>query len=171
MKKIYAVPLPVTQNHKPGQHVSGIPRLHGIRDHLARLIAGVVHGASPSSWLVVSVAALFCGKQIVNTDFKLTGSAGNALHAARHSPQKQCRKPPRESASIFADYLRSLFSVSQPTALRIRARGYLSELRRATWPVESHSSFCSSYSPAQFLVAASNLYSSTATGPKLPIPC
>ena len=47
-----------------------------------------------------------------------------------------------EWASIFADYLRSLFSVSQPTALRIRARGDFFELRRATWPVEFHSSFC-----------------------------
>ena len=37
---------------------------------------------------------------------------------------------PRESASVFADYLRSYFSVSQPKALRSRARGYLSELCR-----------------------------------------
>ena len=44
----------------------------------------------------------------------------------------------RESASVYAAYLRSHFSVSQPKALRSRARGYLSELRRATCPVESH---------------------------------
>ena len=55
--------------------------------------------------------------------------------------------------------------VSQPKALRSRARGYLTELRRATCSVESHSSFCSSFSPAEFLAAASNLCSSTATGP------
>ena len=36
---------------------------------------------------------------------------------------------PRESASVYAAYLRSHFSVSQPKALRSRARGYLSELR------------------------------------------
>ena len=71
----------------------------------------------------------------------------------------------RESASVYAAYLRSHFSVSQPKALRSRARGYLTELRRATCPVESHSSFCSPFSPAEFLVAASNLSSSTATGP------
>ena len=69
------------------------------------------------------------------------------------------------SASVYADYLRSHFSVSQPKALRSRARGYLSELCRATCPVESHSSFCSPFSPAEFLAAASNLSSSTATGP------
>ena len=67
--------------------------------------------------------------------------------------------------SVYAAYLRSHFSVSQPKALRSRARGYLTELRRATCPVESHSSFCSSFSPAEFLAAASNLTPSTATGP------
>ena len=34
-----------------------------------------------------------------------------------------------------------------------------------TCHVESHSSFCSPFSPAEFLAAASNLSSSTATGP------
>ena len=72
---------------------------------------------------------------------------------------------PRESVSVYAAYLRSHFSVSQPKVLRSRARGYLSKLRRATCPEESHSSFCLSFSPAEFLVAASNLSSSTATGP------
>ena len=71
----------------------------------------------------------------------------------------------RESASVYVAYLRSHFSVSQPKALRSRARGYLSELRQARYPVESHSSFCSPFSPAEFLATASNLYSSTATGP------
>ena len=72
---------------------------------------------------------------------------------------------PRESASVYAAYPRSHFSVSQPKALRSRARGYLFELRRATCPVESHSSVCSPFSPAEFLAAASNLTPSTATGP------
>ena len=72
---------------------------------------------------------------------------------------------PKESASVYAAYLRSHFSVSQPKALRSRARGYLSELRRATCPEESYSSFCSPFSPTEFLAAASNLSSSIATGP------
>ena len=49
--------------------------------------------------------------------------------------------------------------------MRSRARGYLSELRRATCPEESHSSYCSPFTPAEFYEAASNLSSSTATGP------
>ena len=72
---------------------------------------------------------------------------------------------PRKSASVYADYLRSHFSVSQPKALRSRARSYLSELRRATCPEESHLTLCSPFSPTKFLAAASNLSSSTATGP------
>ena len=74
---------------------------------------------------------------------------------------------PRESASVYAAYLRSNFSVSQPKALRSRARGYLTELRRTTCPVQFRSSFSSPFSPAEFLAAASNLSSST-TPDKLP---
>ena len=81
------------------------------------------------------------------------------------SPNFSDCSSPRESASIYAAYLRSHFSVSQPKTMRSRARGYLSELRRAMCPEESRSSFCSAFSPAEFLGAASNLSSSTATGP------
>ena len=77
----------------------------------------------------------------------------------------------RESASVYAAYLRSHFSISQPKALRSRASDYISELRRATCPVESHLSFCSPFALDEFLAAASNLSSSTATGPdKVPYP-
>ena len=81
------------------------------------------------------------------------------------SPNFSNCSSPRESASVYAAYLRSHFSVSQPKALHSRARGYFSELRRATCPEESHSSFCSPLSPAEFLAAAFNLFLSTATGP------
>ena len=94
------------------------------------------------------------------------------LHSIAGSPSWSSSSPnfpnsssPKESASVHAAYLRSHFSVSQPKALRSRARGYLTELRRATCSVESHSSFCSPFSPAEFLAAASNLFSSAATGP------
>ena len=46
-----------------------------------------------------------------------------------------------------------------------KARDYLSELHQATCPEESHSSICSPFSPAEFLAAASNLFSSAASGP------
>ena len=72
---------------------------------------------------------------------------------------------PRESASVYATYLRSQISVSRPKALRSKARGYLSELRRVSCPEECHLSFCSPFSGAEFHAAASNLFSSAATGP------
>ena len=96
-------------------------------------------------------------------------SVHSLLRSIAGSPFSSSSSPncssPRESASVYAAYLRSHFSVSQPKALRSRARGYLTKLRRATCPVESHSSFCSPFSPAEFLAAASNLSSCTATGP------
>ena len=90
--------------------------------------------------------------------------AGSSSSSSCSSNFPNCCSP-RESASVYAAYLRSHFSVSQPKALRSRVRGYLSELRRATGPLESHSSFCSPSSPAEILAAAFNLCPSTATGP------
>ena len=99
-------------------------------------------------------------------------SVHSLLRSIAGSPSSSSSSPnfpncssPGESALVYAAYLRSHSSVSQPKTLRSRARGYLSELRRATCPVDSHSSFCSPFSPAEFLAAASNLTSSTATGP------
>ena len=94
----------------------------------------------------------------------LRSIAGSPSSSSSSSKFPNCSSP-RKSASIYAAYLISHFSVSQPKALRSRARAYLSELCRATCPVESHSSFCSLFSPAEFLATASNLSSSTATGP------
>ena len=83
--------------------------------------------------------------------------------AGSSSSSPNCSSP-RELASVYAAYLRSHFSVSQPKTLRSRARSCLSELRRPTRPEESHSSFSSPFSPTKFLAAASNLSPSTATG-------
>ena len=94
----------------------------------------------------------------------LCSIAGSPSSSSSTSNFPNCLSP-RESALVYAGYLRSHFSVSQPKALRSRARGYLTELRRATCSEESHSSFCSPFSLAEFYVAASNLSSSTATGP------
>ena len=95
----------------------------------------------------------------------LLRSIAGSPSSSSSSPNFPNCSSPRESASVYAAYLRSHFSVSQPKALRSRARADLSELHRATCSVEFHSSFCSPFSPAEFLAAASNLSSSTATGP------
>ena len=69
-------------------------------------------------------------------------SVHSLLRSIAGSPSSSSSSPnfpncssPRESASVYGAYLRSHFSVSQPKALRSRARGYLTELRRATCPV------------------------------------
>ena len=114
------------------------------------------HGRRPALLfhlnLTKSVHSLFC---------YIAGSPSLSSSSPNFPNCSSCR----ESALVCAAYLRSHFSVSQPKALHNRARGYLSELCRATCLVESHSSFCSLFSPAEFLVAASNLTSSTAIVP------
>ena len=71
-------------------------------------------------------------------------SVHSLLRSIAGSPSSSSSSPnfpncsSRESASVYADYLRSHFSVSQPKALRSRSRGYLTELRRATCPEVSH---------------------------------
>ena len=99
-------------------------------------------------------------KSVYSFFHSVTGSSSSSSSS---SNLPNCSSP-RESALVYAAYLRSHFSVSQPKTLRSRVRDYLSELRRATCPEESHSSFCSPFSLAEFLAAASNLSSSTATG-------
>ena len=94
----------------------------------------------------------------------LRSIAGSPSSSSSSANFANCSSP-RYSASLYAAYLRYNFSISQPKALRSRPRGYLSEVCRATCSEESHSSFCSHFSFAEFLAAASNLTSSTATGP------
>ena len=95
----------------------------------------------------------------------LLHSIAGSSSSSSSSPNFPNCSSPRESASVYADYLRSHFSISRPKVLLSRARGYLYELRQATCPVESHSSFCSPFTLAEFHAADSNLSSSTATGP------
>ena len=97
--------------------------------------------------------------------FHLRSIAGSPFSFSFSPNSPNCFSP-RESVSVYAAYLRSYFSVSQAKALRNKATGYHSELRRATCPKEFHSSFCSSFSTTEFLVAVSNLSPSTATGPE-----
>ena len=93
--------------------------------------------------------------------YSLRSVAGSSSTPSSSLNFSNCSSP-QESALVFANYLRSHFSVSQPKALCSRARGYLYELCRATSPEESHSSF---FSSTKFFANATNLTSSIATGP------
>ena len=59
--------------------------------------------------------------------FLLRSIAGSPSSSSSSPNFPNCSSP-RESASVYVAYLRSDFSVSQPKALRSKARGYLTEL-------------------------------------------
>ena len=125
----------------------------------SRRASSVIAKAKAEAWQTT------CTSLSPKSNPKSVHSLLRSIAGSPSSPNFPNCSSPRESASVYAAYLRSHFSVSQPKALRSRARGYLTELCRATCSEEFHSSFCSPFSPAEFLVAASNLSSSTATGP------
>ena len=124
----------------------------------SRRASSVIANAEAWQTTCTSLSPKTNPKSVHSLLLSITGSSSS-------SPNFPNCSSPRESALVYAAYLRSHFSVSQLKALRSRARSYLTKLRRATCSVESHSSFCSPFSPAEFLAAASNLSSSTATGP------
>ena len=129
----------------------------------SRRVSSVIAEAKAEAWQTTctSLSPRSYPKSVNSLLRYIAGSPSSSSSSPNFS---NCSSP-RESASVYAAYLRSHFSISQPKTLRSRARGCLTKLRRATCPVESHLSFCSPFSPAEFLAAASNLSSSTATGP------
>ena len=129
----------------------------------SRRASSVIAKAKAEAWQTTCTS--LSPKSNPKSVHSLLCSIAGSLSSSSSSPNFPNCSSPRESASVYAAYLRSHFSVSQPKALRSRARGYLTELRRATCSVGSHSSFCSPFSLAELLAAASNLSSSTATGP------
>ena len=129
----------------------------------SRRASSVIAKAKAEAWQ--TTCSSLSPKSNPKSVHSLFRSIAGSPSSCSSSPNFPNCSSPRESVSVYAAYLRSHFSVSQPKTLRSRARGYLSELRRATCLEESHSSFCSPFSPAKFLAAASNLFSSTATGP------
>ena len=129
----------------------------------SRRASSVIAKAKAEAWQTTCTS--LSPKSNPKSVHSLLRSVAGSPSSSSSSPNFPNCSSPRESASVYAAYLRSHFSVSQPKTLRSRARGYLSELRRATCSVESHSSFCSSFSPAEFHAAAPNLSSFIATGP------
>ena len=129
----------------------------------SRRASSVIAKAKAEAWQTICTS--LSPKSNPKSVHSLLRSIAGSPSSCSSSPNFPNCSSPRESASVYVAYLRSHFSVFQSKALRSRARGYLTELRRATCSVESHSSFCSHFSPAEFHAAASNLSPSTATGP------
>ena len=125
-----------------------------------RRASSVIAKAKAEAWQMT--CSSFSPKS--NPKTVLRSIAGSSSSSSSSPNFPNCSSP-MESASVFAAYLRSHFSVSQPKTLRSGARGYLCELCSATCPEDSHSSFCSPFSPTELLAVACNLSSPTATGP------
>ena len=71
----------------------------------------------------------FSPKSNPKTVYSFLRSIAGSPSSSSSSPNFPNCSSPREPDSVYAAYLRSHFSVSQPKTLRSRARGYLSELR------------------------------------------
>ena len=127
----------------------------------SRRVSTVIAKAKTKAWQ--TTCSCLAPKSNPKSVHSLLCSIAGSSSSSSSSPNFPNCSSPWEWALVYATYLRSHFTVSQPNALRSRARGYLTELRRATCPVKSHSFFCSPFSLAEFLAAASNLSSSTAT--------
>ena len=129
----------------------------------SRRASSVIAKAKAEAWQTTcsSLSPKSNPKSVHSLFLSIAGSPSSSSS----SPNFPNCSSPRELASVYAAYLRSHFSVSEPKALPNRARGYLTEVRRATYSEKSHSSFCSPFSFAEFHAAASNLSSSSATGP------
>ena len=129
----------------------------------SRRTSSVIAKAKAETWQ--TTCSCLSPKSNLKIVYSLRRSITDSPYSSSSSPNFPNCSSPGESASVYTAYLRPHFSVSQPKTLCSRARGYLSELRRATCSNESHLSFCSPFSPTEFFAAASNLSSSIATGP------
>ena len=129
----------------------------------SRRASSVIAKAKAEAWQ--TTYSSLSPKSNPKTVYSLVSSIAGSLFSSSFAPNFPSCSSPRKSASVYSAHMKSHFSVSQPKALHSRARGYLSELRRATCLEESHSSFCSPFSSTELLAAASNFSPSTATGP------
>ena len=153
----------VSERRKPFTAAHRSDEDHQVYISASRRASSVISKAKAEAWQATCFS--LSPKSKPKSVYSILHSVAGSSSSSSSSPNFPNCSSPRESALVFADYLRSHFSVSQPKAVHSRARDYLSELRRATCPVESYLSFCFPFFPAEFLSAASNLSSSIATGP------
>ena len=91
-----------------------------------RRASSVVAKAKTEAWQ--ATCSSFSTKSNPKSVYSLLRSVADSFSSSSSSLNFPNCSSPRKSALVFADYLRSHFSISQPKALRSRARGYLSEL-------------------------------------------
>ena len=99
---------------------------------LSRRASSAIAKAEAEAWQ--TTCSSISPKSNPKTVYSLLCSIAGFPSLSSSSPNFPNCSSPRESASVYAAYLRSHFSVSQAIALRSGARGYLFELRRVKCP-------------------------------------
>ena len=89
----------------------------------SRCALSVIAKAKAEAWQTT------CSSPSPKSVHSLLCSIAGSPSSSSSSPSFPNCSSPWESTSLYAAYLRSHFSVSQPKALHSRARGYLFELR------------------------------------------
>ena len=97
----------------------------------SRRALSVVAKAKAEAWQTT------CSSLFLKSNPKSVHSLFRSVVGSSSSPNFSNCSSRKDSASLYAAYLRSHFSVYHPKALHSRARGYLFELRRATCPEKS----------------------------------
>ena len=123
----------------------------------SRRASSVIAKAKAEAWQ--TTCSSLSPKSNPKTVYSLRSIAGSSSSSSSSPNFPNCSSP-RESASVSAAHLRSHFSISQPKALHSRTKGCLTELRRVSLVL-----LLFFHPRAGFHAAASNLSSSTATGP------
>ena len=95
----------------------------------SRRTSSVITKAKTEAWQ--TTCSSLSPKSNSKTVYSLLRSIAGSPSSSSSFPNFPNCSSPRESASVYAAYLRSHFSVSQPKALHSRARSFLSELCRA----------------------------------------
>ena len=98
----------------------------------SRRASSIIAKAKAETWQ--TTCSSLSPKSNAKTVYSLLRPIAGSPSSSSSSPNFPYFSSSRELDSVYAAYLRSHFSVSQPKTLRSRARGYLSELRRATFP-------------------------------------
>ena len=152
------VEIAVSERRKPFAAAHRSDEDHQAFISASRRTSSVIAKAKTEAWQTTSSS--FLPKSISKSVHSLLHSIADSPCLSSSFPNFPNCSSFRELASVYTASMRSYFSVSQLKTLRSRARGYLSELRRAIFPEESHSSFCSPFSSAQLLAAATTFPSS-----------
>ena len=118
----------------------------------SRRASSVIAKAKAEAWHTT------CSPLSPKSNPKSVHSLLRSIAGSSSSPNFPNCSSPKESASVYAAYLRSHLSVSQPKAISLS-----SAEPRALWSFTRP--FALPFSLAKFLAAASNLSSATATGP------